>query len=153
MIPEPVFYDGAVIVDKEGNKLDLRNLHLVVAGSLEAEAPKMDYAAMKSFSIAVAQAATYNQRHLPLWKKAVITYQIFAELFFDANTKKIDDPYIKVAHEWCRQQIAPKTAGERLIILKNRILDMFICSPDLSVPGCSFGMAGFAKKHPLTDRT
>ena len=136
--------DETEIVDKFGNKLNLDDLHLVFSGSLADPPPKMDANAMKSFSIAVARAATFNQRNLPIWKKLVIVWQVFAELFLGKGEAVSRDPYIQVAQDWCASQdgARSKTKRERLTMFKNRILDMFIHSPNVDDLE-TFGLPGF----------
>jgi len=146
--------EANILVDSDGTTIDLRELKLTNAGLISGTSPVMDQKALKSFSVAVVRAATFNQRTLPLRQKAYIMYQIFGELFLNRSplekAGKVD-PYIKVADSWYRAQLKPKSLRERLTIFKSRVADLFSCNPNVENLE-SFGMPGFQPVYRMNSK-
>ena len=130
------------VKDPDGEVVSIKDLHLVLVGSLADDAPEMKPEHMKDFAIAVARTATYNQRHLPIWQKMVILWKFFAELFLGKNYMVEGDPYVMVAYQWYRRQTRPEPAKLRWKIFWRRICDMFVYTPQAE-PIDTYGMPGF----------
>lgn len=131
------------IVDPDGEVVSIEDLKLTLAGSLDYEPPEIRSEFMQDFAVAVARTGTYDQRHMPIWKKFVILWRVFSELFLNRCYLKEDDPFLMVAARWYRrQQIIPISRKDRWKILFKRIRDMFI-HVSTAEPIDTYGMPGF----------
>jgi hypothetical protein len=133
------------VKDPDGEVVSIKNLHLVLCGSLADAPPEMKPESMKDFAVAVAKTATYHQRHLPIWQKLVLLWKMFAELFLNKSYIQESDPYVMVAARWYRKQQIPAPKMVRLKIFLRRIRDMFVYTPDAE-PIDTYGMPGFNSK-------
>ena len=131
-----------VKVDPDGEIVSIKDLHLVLVGSLADEPPAMNPQHMKDFAVAVAKTGTYTQRHLPFRQKVILLWKIFTELFFGKSYVEREDPYVMVAEQWFRKQQVPVPTKEKLRLLWRRIRDMFVYTPQAE-PIDTFGMPGF----------
>jgi hypothetical protein len=132
------------VCDADGEVVSIKDLNLVLSGSIREEVPPMKAESMRDFAEAVARSATWNQRHLPFFQKVTLLWRFFLELFFNRTivTDSEGDPYKRVVEAWYRKQITPAPVKKRWSIFLSRIRDMFVHtkqSEDID----TFGMPGF----------
>lgn len=136
--------------DPDGEKLDLRELNLTLVGAINDEPPLYKTQDLQTFSVAVARAGTYNQRHLPLWKKIVLLWYFFRELFLNRPyIADSTDPYVVAAHSWYRKQQTPPAFKMRMKLWFKRVRDLFVHNPNAENLD-TFGMRGFETRRFTT---
>src|SRR5271165_3568806 len=109
------------IIDSDGEVVSIKDLTLTLAGSLTDEPPEIETLPMRDLVAAIMRARTFDQRNMPFYKKVVLLWRVFAELFLDKCYIEEDDPFLMVAARWYRrQQIIPISRKERWKIFLRR---------------------------------
>ena len=130
------------ICDPDGETVSIKDLNLVLAGSIADDLPPMKPELMRDFCEAVAKTETWNQRNLPFFKKINLLVVCFREIFFGKIYIKDEDPYIMVAAHWYKKQQVPLPMKKRFKLFARRFVDMFVYTKSAQ-PIDTYGMPGF----------